>query len=70
MKTETTILDGIIVHKKTYEETDFSTSDQKADWQAVCNSCESKQLDSCGACGCLLASIMHMANAKCPLNKW
>jgi hypothetical protein len=70
MKTETTNIGGIIVHTNTYEESDFATADQKATWGSVCESCEHKQDDRCGVCGCLFEALMNLAEAKCPLNKW
>ncbi len=70
MKTITTIIDGITVHSNEYEPADFATTDQKSEWLTVCNTCELKQEDRCGDCGCLLESVMNLATAKCPLNKW
>jgi hypothetical protein len=70
MKTEISEVDGIKVYTNIYEEADFATADQKSGWLAVCATCEHKQEDRCGGCGCLLESVMNLATAKCPLNKW
>jgi hypothetical protein len=70
MKTETQIINGIIVNTNTYEESDFATASQKQAWLAVCDSCESKNNDRCGSCGCLFESLMNLATSKCPIDKW
>jgi hypothetical protein len=70
MRIKTTYLDGIAIHTKTYEPSDYSTAEQKSAWQNICNSCEFKQDDRCSACGCLFEALMTLSDAKCPLNKW
>ena len=70
MKTTITYIDEIPVHINEYEESDYSTDSQKSNWIEICNSCEFKNNDRCTTCGCLLESIMNLATAKCPINKW
>ena len=70
MRTETTYVNGIPVHSTFYEESDYSTDEQKQSWMNVCNNCELKQNDSCGYCGCLLEKVMFHFDAKCPDNRW
>jgi|688.fasta_scaffold273933_3 hypothetical protein len=70
MRTEVTEVNGIPVYTNILEEHDFATDLQKQEWTSICNSCEFKNNDRCTTCGCLLESIMNLATAKCPINKW
>lgn len=70
MRTETTYLNGIPVHSIIYEESDYSTEEQKQTWLNECNKCHYKQNEICGHCGCLLEQIMFYYDAKCPNNVW
>ena len=70
MKIEESTIDGITIYTKIYEESDFATEQQKETWKSVCNTCEFKNNDSCGKCGCLFESLMNLAEAKCPIDKW
>lgn len=70
MRTEVSEVNGIPVYTNIYEESDFATLDQKQNWLSVCNSCEFKNNDSCGSCGCLFESLMNLATASCPIGKW
>lgn len=70
MKTTVQTIDGIPVTTITYEDSDYATDIQKENWISVCNGCESKGEDNCKSCGCLLDSLMNLATAKCPLDKW
>ena len=71
MRTEETILNGVIVRDTVYEAEDLATQDQKVTWEAICQSCEYVQEDgTCGACGCLRESLMNLVTSVCPKNKW
>jgi hypothetical protein len=70
MRTEITDTAGIPVYTNILEEHDFATDLQKQTWIDTCNLCEFKNNDRCTNCGCLLESIMNLATAKCPINKW
>lgn len=70
MRTEISEVNGITVYTNIYEEADFATATQKQQWLTVCNSCEFKNNDQCGNCGCLLESLMNLATAKCPIDNW
>lgn len=70
MRVEESTLDGITVYTTIYEESDFATSEQKQAWLSTCDSCEFKKSDSCGNCGCLFESLMNLATARCPIDKW
>jgi hypothetical protein len=70
MKTTITYIDEIPVHINEYEESDYSTDSQKSNWTEICNSCEFKNNDRCGNCGCLFESLMNLATATCPIGKW
>jgi len=70
MQIQETIIDGIIYRTFVYEESDMATSEQKSSWMSICDTCEFKQEDSCGSCGCILESIMAYKTATCPAGKW
>ena len=70
MRVEESILDGINVYTTIYEESDFATSEQKQNWLSACDTCEFKRSDTCGSCGFLFESLMNLATAKCPIDKW
>jgi hypothetical protein len=70
MQTTVQIIDGIPVTTITYEDSDYATDTQKESWLSVCNVCESKGEDRCNSCGCLLDSLMNLATARCPIDKW
>lgn len=70
MKVEEQIIDGIVYRTITHEESDLATQAQKDAWLSVCNTCEYKQDDVCGSCGCILESIMNLNTAVCPAGKW
>jgi hypothetical protein len=67
---EEEIIDGVTYKKVIYEESDMATEAQKDAWMQVCNTCEYKQDDRCGYCGCWLENIMSFATSTCPLDKW
>ena len=67
---EESIVNGILVKNYIYEETDIRTTEEKVALLSICNSCEFKQGDICGNCGCLLASRMYYKDTNCPINKW
>ena len=67
---EEQIIDGITYRKTIYEESDIATEEQKDAWMQVCNTCEHKQDNKCGQCGCLLVNLMSFVTSNCPLNKW
>jgi len=61
---------GVIIREIVYEESDLSTDSQKNNWISVCGSCELKENDTCGSCGCLLLTLMTYKNSTCPMGKW
>jgi hypothetical protein len=70
MQIQETIIDGIVYRNFIYEESDMATQSEKDSWLSVCNTCEFKQDDRCGSCGCILESIMAYKTATCPAGKW
>lgn len=70
MIVEQTIENGILVNDMIYESSDLSTSAQKTTWLTVCSTCEFFNNNQCLKCGCIAETIMMLATAKCPINKW
>lgn len=60
----------ILVNHMIYESSDLSTSDQKITWLAVCSTCEFFNNNQCLKCNCVAETMMMLATAKCPINKW
>jgi len=70
MRIEEKIENGIIIRTNIYENSDFSTYDQKQLWLSVCDTCEYKSEDICKFCNCIIESKMMLNTSKCPDNKW
>ena len=70
MKVEQTEANGIPVFTTVMEVSDQNTPEQKQALLTVCNTCEFKQDDRCGACGCILESLMFFKTGTCPEGKW
>lgn len=71
MRIEEQIIDGVTYKTFIYEESDYATDQQKADWESTCSTCEHYREDgTCGACGCILEALMNLATATCPEGKW
>lgn len=64
------IKDGIKIMEYSYEDSDYSTEEQRNAWKEICKTCKFNLLNKCESCNCLFESFMKLKDAKCPEFKW
>lgn len=70
MKIRDIILNGVKVKEIIYEDSDYTSQDQRNAWLSICNECESHNDGICDNCGCSLLTKMQYSNSHCSINKW